>query len=54
LRANAAACLWPATFLVFFIVSNAAESAFFRHKVYWALYVAVACHLAQSARRESD
>jgi O-antigen ligase len=41
------ACIWPATYLVFFLASNAAESALLRHKVYWALYLAVACHLAR-------
>jgi O-antigen ligase len=39
------ACLWPAAYLVFFLASNAGESALLRHKIYWALYVAVACHL---------
>lgn len=45
-----AACIWPATYLVFFVASNVAESAFLRHKLYWALYVAVACHLAAASR----
>lgn len=44
------ACLRPATYLVFFVASNAAESAFLRHKIYWAIYVAVACHLARARR----
>jgi O-antigen ligase len=46
----ARACLWPATYLVFFVASNAGESALLRHKLYWALYVAAACHVA---RRDS-
>ena len=40
-----AACLWPATYVVFFLASNVAESALLRHKLYWALFVAVLCHL---------
>jgi len=44
------ACLWPAVYLVFFVVSNVAESALLRHKLFWALYVAAACHVATAAR----
>ena len=40
------ACLWPAVYVVFFAVSNAGESPILRHKLAWALYVAVACHVA--------
>jgi exopolysaccharide production protein ExoQ len=43
------ACLWPAAYMVFFLASNAGESALLRHKLYWALYVAAACHIARSA-----
>lgn len=45
-RAFAAGChasIWPATYVVFFVASNVAESSLLRHKIYWALYVAVAC-----------
>jgi O-antigen ligase len=45
------ACLWPAVYLVFFLASNVGESALLRHKVYWALYVAAACHVATDARK---
>jgi O-antigen ligase len=45
------ACLWPAVYLVFFMASNVGESALLRHKVYWALYVAAACHVATEARK---
>lgn len=45
LEPGAPACLWPAAYLVFFVASNAAESSLLRHKLYWALYVAAACHL---------
>jgi O-antigen ligase len=47
LARGARACLWPATYLVFFVASNAGESALLRHKPYWALYVAAACHVAR-------
>ena len=47
LESHARACLWPATYLVFFVASNAGESALLRHKLSWALYVAVACHVAR-------
>ena len=50
LEPGAGAGVWPATYLVFFVASNAAESAFLRHKLYWALYVAVACHVAGGRR----
>lgn len=46
------ACLWPAAYMVFFLASNAAESALLRHKLYWALYVAAACHVARLANRD--
>ncbi len=45
------ACLWPGVYLVFFLASNVGESALLRHKVYWALYVATACHVATEARK---
>jgi O-antigen ligase len=45
-RPGARACLWPAGFLLFFVASNLAESSLLRHKLGWALYVAVVCHLA--------
>lgn len=45
------ACLWPAAFLVFFVASNLAESPLLRHKLGWALYVAVACHMATARAR---
>jgi O-antigen ligase len=45
------ACLWPAVYLVFFMASNVAESALLRHKLYWAVYVAAACHVATAARK---
>lgn len=51
LRPGATGCFWPATYLAFFIVSNAAESALLRHKIYWALYVAIACHLSRRPGR---
>jgi O-antigen ligase len=38
-------CLWPAAYLVYFIASNGAESGLLRHKLPWALYIAVACHV---------
>ena len=44
-------CLWPAVYLVFFMASNVAESWLFRHKLFWALYVAVACHVATAPRK---
>jgi O-antigen ligase len=44
-------CIWPAAYLVFFLASNVAESAFLRHKIYWALYVAAACHVARRGER---
>jgi O-antigen ligase len=44
-------CLWPAAYLVYFIASNAAESGLLRHKLPWALYIAVACHV--TGRRAS-
>jgi exopolysaccharide production protein ExoQ len=50
LEPGARACLWPATYLVFFVASNAGESALLRHKLYWALYVAVACHVGRNGR----
>jgi O-antigen ligase len=50
LVAGAPACVWPATAIVFFVASNAGESALLRHKLYWALYVAAACHAARTAR----
>jgi exopolysaccharide production protein ExoQ len=35
-------CLWPVTYLLFFVLSNLAESALVRqNNIYWALYVAV-------------
>ena len=46
--------IWPATYLVFFAASNAAESGLLRHKIYWALYVAVACTIARHRRNRSD
>lgn len=51
LQPDIRACIWPATYLVFFVASNAAESALLRHKLYWALYVAAACHVANHSRR---
>ena len=39
-----------AFYVVFFIASNVAETAFLRHKIFWALYVAAACHLAMRRR----
>ncbi len=42
LSARSFAALWPATFFVFLLVANLAESALVRHKIYWALYVAAA------------
>jgi O-antigen ligase len=47
LQPKPTACLWPATYIVFFIASNAAESGLLRHKLYWALFVAVLCHLVR-------
>ena len=47
LRPGPAACLWPVTCVVFFIASNVAESALLRHKLYWALFVSVLCHLVR-------
>jgi O-antigen ligase len=51
LEAGAPACLWPAAYVVFFAASNVAESALLRHKIYWALYVAVACHVARQGNQ---
>lgn len=45
------ACLWPAVYLIFFMASNVAESWLLRHKLFWALYVAAACHVAKAARK---
>jgi len=45
------ACLWPAVYLVFFVASNVADSVLLRHKLFWALYVAAACHVATAARK---
>jgi exopolysaccharide production protein ExoQ len=45
------ACLWPAAFMVFFVASNLGESPLLRHKLGWALYVAVACHMAAARAR---
>lgn len=50
LQPGACANVWPATYLVFFVASNAAESAFLRHKLYWALYVAAASYVANGRR----
>ena len=47
LRLGPVACLWPATYVVFFVASNVAESALLRHKLYWALFVAVLCHVVR-------
>jgi O-antigen ligase len=42
--------LWPLTCLLFLILSNVAESDFLRHKIFWALYVAVAVDLLYRTR----
>jgi hypothetical protein len=54
LRLGPAACLWPATYVVFFVASNVAESALLRHKIYWALLVAVLCHLVRHRTVDDD
>ena len=47
LDAKVRACLWPGTYFVFLIASNTAESGLLRHKLFWALYVASASHVAR-------
>ena len=41
--------LWPLAYLLFLAFSNVAESGLLRHKVFWALYVAVAVDLFRAA-----
>jgi len=48
LRSRDDGAIWPAVYLVFFVASNAAESGLLRHKIYWALYAAAACHVASN------
>jgi O-antigen ligase len=40
LAAASPVALWPPAYLTFLLVTNIAESALVRHKLYWALYVA--------------
>ena len=42
------ASLWPLAYLLFLALGNIAESSLLRHKIFWALYVAVAVRLALS------
>lgn len=41
--------LWPLAYLLFLAFSNVAESGLLRHKIFWALYVAVAVDLCGGA-----
>lgn len=45
----AGGCLWPLAYLLFLALSNVAESDLLRHKIFWALYVAVAMDLYGAA-----
>jgi O-antigen ligase len=42
--------LWPIAFLIFLFLSNLTETGLLGHKIFWALYVAVAAPLASPGR----
>ena len=46
--------LWPATSLLFLLLTNIAESGLLRHKVFWALYIAAAVDVWGSAGRWTE
>jgi len=50
LTAAPAARLWPLAYLLFLALSSVTESDLLRHKVFWALYVAVAVDLLDRSR----
>jgi EamA domain-containing membrane protein RarD len=49
LTAAPVAHLWPFAYLLFLALSNVAESDLLRHKIFWALYVALAVNLLGGA-----
>jgi exopolysaccharide production protein ExoQ len=49
LTAAPAAHLWPLAYLLFLALSSVAESDLLRHKIFWALYVALAVDLLGGA-----
>jgi O-antigen ligase len=42
--------LWPLAFLIFLFLSNLTETGLLGHKIFWALYVAVAALLASPGK----
>jgi O-antigen ligase len=42
--------LWPLAFLIFLFLSNLSETGLLGHKIFWALYVAVAALLASPGK----
>jgi O-antigen ligase len=50
---TASEALWPLAYLLFLALSNIAESDLLRHKIFWALYVAVAVDLCGTAPRRA-
>lgn len=50
LGGNSPAALWPPAYLTFLLLTNLAESALVRHKIYWALYVAAVARTAAARR----
>ena len=55
LGTRSALALWPPAYFTFLLLTNLAESALLRHKIYWALYVAAvvsaACRPYTSQRK---